>query len=463
MTLRWIWAIVLCLFLNFLGGTQETSIMKQSNSTPGHLLHFLMDGYEAKLRPVRDWKRTTVVHIDLAIMGILAVAEKEQLLTMYFISNQYWRDEFLQWKPKDFDDMTLISVPSETIWIPDIQIAQLVDPGISIGRSYVYIDNTGLVKYQRSQKQSFVCIFYIYFFPFDIHNCTLSFHSQLHTIEHVNLSAWKTENVMEDIFYHKGEWELSFMYPSYSLETDQGKDFALLSFNIIFKRKPVYYIVNLILPSMFLMILDIFGFYIPYQSGERISFKITLLLGYSVFLVVVANNLPASSHATPIIDTFFLGCLVLLGISLVESILVYQIVSNKYIPCKLPTWMKKLVLEKLSIVVRMSNSDWDIEVSEPLQEMSTATSGQLDKTADTTDPTSQSTDMMEMPRDVLEKILKEIILIRQYIRDERHQKTYMEWLLVGYILDKCLFWLYLFFLVIFIFSILICWSKHSLI
>ncbi|KAG8569222.1 hypothetical protein GDO81_014302 [Engystomops pustulosus] len=125
--------------------------------------------------------------------------------------------------------------------------------------------------------------------------------------------------------------------------------------------------------------------------------------------------------------------------------------------------MKKLVLEKLSIVVRMSNSDWDIEVSEPLQEMSTATSGQLDKTADTTDPTSQSTDMMEMPRDVLEKILKEIILIRQYIRDERHQKTYKEWLLVGYILDKCLFWLYLFFLVIFIFSILICWSKHTLI
>lgn len=49
------------------------SIIKQSNSTSMHLLHYLMDGYEARLRPVREWEKAITVHIDIDIYGILDV------------------------------------------------------------------------------------------------------------------------------------------------------------------------------------------------------------------------------------------------------------------------------------------------------------------------------------------------------------------------------------------------------
>lgn len=50
------------------------------------------------------------------------------------------------------------------------------------------------------------------------------------------------------------------------------------------------------------MIVDIVGFYLPPDSGERVSFKITLLLGYSVFLIIVSDTLPATAIGTPLIS-----------------------------------------------------------------------------------------------------------------------------------------------------------------
>lgn len=71
---------------------------------------------------------------------------------------------------------------------------------------------------------------------------------------------------------------------------------------IILKRKPLFYVVNVIFPSTILMIMDTIGFFIPPESGERISFKITLLLGYSVFLVIASETLPAIG--APLIGKF---------------------------------------------------------------------------------------------------------------------------------------------------------------
>lgn len=74
-----------------------------------------------------------------------------------------------------------------------------------------------------------------------------------------------------------------------------------MCFQVVIRRRPLFYTVNLLLPSIFLMVMDIVGFYLPPDSGERVSFKITLLLGYSVFLIIVSDTLPATAIGTPLI------------------------------------------------------------------------------------------------------------------------------------------------------------------
>lgn len=78
---------------------------------------------------------------------------------------------------------------------------------------------------------------------------------------------------------------------------------------MVIRRRPLFYTVNLLLPSIFLMVMDIVGFYLPPDSGERVSFKITLLLGYSVFLIIVSDTLPATAIGTPLIGDLDLSLL----------------------------------------------------------------------------------------------------------------------------------------------------------
>ncbi|XP_056397699.1 5-hydroxytryptamine receptor 3A-like [Hyla sarda] len=448
-------------------GTQETSNFQKSNSTEVRLLHSLMNGYEAKVRPVQDWKTVINVHVDITIYAILSVEEKNQLLTTYFVYNRYWKDEFLQWNPRDFDNMTIISIPKENIWVPDIMINEFVDSGKPLGHSFVYIKNTGLVKFQKTNRVSTMCMFHTYFFPFDAHNCTLSFRSQLHTTKHINMSIGRTaKDVKKELskFYNQGEWELVKVYSTYTLETDEDEEFAMLMFHIIFKRHPLYYVVNLIIPSILLMILDIIGFYLPIESGERITFKVTLLLGYSVFLIIVTDALPASAHTTPIIDSYFLVCMALFAISLMESIFIVRIVSKKNIKTKVPTWIKTLVLEKISILVCMKDKNWPIKTAQKFsdtpQDMETCSNDELTKYNENSDTATQTPAVTKKRTEILDSIFNEIVTIRQYIKHQNEERTSKEWLLVGYVLDKFLFWVYLITVMSYTVTMAICWSYH---
>lgn len=79
--------------------------------------------------------------------------------------------------------------------------------------------------------------------------------------------------------------------------------FSVSVLQVVIRRRPLFYTVSLLLPSIFLMVMDVVGFYLPPHSGERVSFKITLLLGYSVFLIIVSDTLPATAVGTPLIGT----------------------------------------------------------------------------------------------------------------------------------------------------------------
>ncbi|KAF7236935.1 5-hydroxytryptamine receptor 3A [Varanus komodoensis] len=101
---------------------------KVANSTKPalrQLSDYLLMNYRKGVRPVRNWRKTTNVAIDVMVYAILSVDEKNQVLTTYIWYRQHWIDEFLQWNPEDFDNITQLSVPTEAIWVPDILINEL--------------------------------------------------------------------------------------------------------------------------------------------------------------------------------------------------------------------------------------------------------------------------------------------------------------------------------------------------
>ena len=67
------------------------------------------------------------------------------------------------------------------------------------------------------------------------------------------------------------------------------------------RRKPLYYVMNIMLPCLMLSLLDLLVFCLPPESGEKVSLGITVLLSFSVFLLVIADNVPQTSETAPLL------------------------------------------------------------------------------------------------------------------------------------------------------------------
>ena len=64
-------------------------------------------------------------------------------------------------------------------------------------------------------------------------------------------------------------------------------------------RKPLYYYINILLPAVMLMAVTLGVYWLPEDSGEKISLAITLLLAFSVFQIVIMSSTPVNSDAVP--------------------------------------------------------------------------------------------------------------------------------------------------------------------
>ncbi|KAM9369973.1 5-hydroxytryptamine receptor 3A-like [Phaethornis superciliosus] len=389
------------------------------------------------------------------VYAILSVDEKNQVLTTYIWYRQHWTDEFLQWDPVRFDNLTQISLPAESIWVPDILINEFVDVGRSPRVPYVYVSHHGEVQNLKPIQVMTACSLDIYNFPFDVQNCSLTFTSWLHHIHDINLSLWRQPDLVKfdrSVFMNQGEWELLYVLTHFQeFRVKSSDSYAEMKFYVVIRRRPLFYTVSLLLPSIFLMIMDIMGFYLPPNSGERVSFKITLLLGYSVFLIIVSDTLPATAVGTPLIGIYFVVCMALLVISLTETILIVRLVHNQDLQPHVPHWVKHLLLERATVLLCIRDK-MKFSQSRPQ-------SSDVSRQVENTDSTAKNPYSCEEPREcevvggmrppgegspLAHGLLHEVTTIRQFLeKREEFRDVAREWLQVGYVLDILLFRAYL--------------------
>ncbi|XP_012663606.1 5-hydroxytryptamine receptor 3A isoform X3 [Otolemur garnettii] len=446
------------------------------NTTKPTLLRLsdhLLANYKKGVRPVWDWRKPTTVAIDVIVYAILSVDEKNQVLTTYIWYRQHWTDEFLQWNPKDFDNISKLSIPTDSIWVPDILINEFVDVGKSPNIPYVYVRHHGEVQNYKPLQVVTACSLDIYNFPFDVQNCSLTFTSWLHTIQDINISLWRSpEKVKSDksVFMNQGEWELLGVLTQFQeFSIDGSIYYAEMKFYVVIRRRPLFYVVSLLLPSIFLMVMDIMGFYLPPDSGERVSFKITLLLGYSVFLIIVSDTLPATAIGTPLIGIYFVVCMALLVISLAETIFIVRLVHKQDLQQPLPAWLRRLVLERIA---------WLLCLGEQTTSRRAPTTCQASKADDCSATENHcghlggSLDLEKNPRGkcspapppqeaslAVTGLLQELSSIRRFLekRDEIREVA-RDWLQVGSVLDKLLFRIYLLVVLAYSVTLVMLWS-----
>ncbi|XP_062995588.1 5-hydroxytryptamine receptor 3B [Elgaria multicarinata webbii] len=445
-----------CSLSQFEEGSSAAATQRPKNSTLHRLTRRLLKNYKKGVRPVRNWAEATTVYLDLSIHAVLDVDGQNQKLTTSISYRQFWRDEYLIWNSSGYDGIQEISLPISSIWVPDIIIGESVDASRSPDIPFVYLNATGMIRNYKPMQVVSACSLEMYAFPFDTQNCSLTFNSALHTVQDVDLAFRRSDEGIKSeqkLFLNDGEWELvSVLCERIILQTQSGS-FAQIRFHVVICRRPLLYVVSLVVPSIILIAVDLASFYLPLNSATRITFKTSVLVGYTLFKVNMSDELPTTGTGTPLISVFFTICMALLVLSLSKSILLIKFLHLG----------EDHIREKLFTSCSCKSTD---EHGGGHSKVSRSTGGKGNDVAEITwtrEDAGLKDHQVGTTTLLMEKILRELLPVSSHLRAlDGAAKAGGDWLALSDKLDKLLFCIYLLVLAIYGVTMGSLWMAWSL-
>ena len=233
----------------------------------------------------------------------------------------------------NFANVKKLSVPEEVLqWTPDIRVLSSSNGNeyiLSKGKR-VQITPDGTITWFPTGRLTTVCKIYLRLFPFDTQICDLHIESwtyQTHQMElippkhpaflrlrrgFIENSIWTI--VSNDTIHGRKKWSDDFC-------------FTFVVFRLVLKRKPLYQIIYIVLPSMIIGASETVVFYLPYDDTTRVEISVTCLLAYVVFQSMIIQSIPKSIGSIPLLSLFidlqmaYIGLIAIIGDAIVFSII----------------------------------------------------------------------------------------------------------------------------------------------
>ncbi|CAB1441582.1 unnamed protein product [Pleuronectes platessa] len=307
--------VVFFVFIFLTGGTSSEKVCNYHEVL--EYLNLTKDNSLYKLtRPVLDHTHHTTIHLDVLLYAILAVE---------------WNNEFISWDPAQFCGITGISVPKDMLWRPDLFIYEMIQKDDSNQNPYLYVDHKGTVTYEEDINVVSTCRMDVHKFPFDTQSCNISIGSAINCIGEIRLApssnSSRATKFSHEVLKTQGEWEFLHLSVSNNILTFDNRSFEQLVYTFTIKRRPLLHVINFLLPILFFLSLDLASFFISDHRGEKLGFKVTVLLAISVLLLILNDILPSMSNRTPLIATYCIVIFALMLLSLLETILIIYLME----------------------------------------------------------------------------------------------------------------------------------------
>uniref|UniRef100_A0A1I8JFT5 Neuronal acetylcholine receptor subunit alpha-7 n=1 Tax=Macrostomum lignano TaxID=282301 RepID=A0A1I8JFT5_9PLAT len=275
-----------------------------------------------------------------------------------------WVDYHFKWDPAEYGQVTKINIDPKRVWKPDILLYNSADEKFDATYpTNVVIEHTGLMTYIPPGMFRSTCKIDITWFPFDTQVCKLKFGSWTYDGGTVDLrfkcsneSLVTIEQRLNDplncsvngagdtsTYIPSGEWNLEEIpgIRHSNLYDCCTYPFIDLEFFMKIRRRKLYYIFNLIAPCSFLACLALLSFIIPPDAGEKVSFGVTILLSLTVFLMMVAEAMPPTSDAVPVIGMYFACTMIMCSLSVVFTVIVLNYHHRDAESHPVPNWQQQ--------------------------------------------------------------------------------------------------------------------------
>ncbi|NWI63648.1 5HT3A protein, partial [Todus mexicanus] len=220
---------------------------------------------------------------------------------------QEWENTFVTWDPQDFCNISRVILPMDAYWYPPIFILERVSGHHSTSLESVVVMHNGSFNFTQTFQATLTCSLMIFKFPFDTQTCNLSIASFLYPATDLIMMTRRTPaemmNDSHSFFLTDGEWKFTNLSIVRYFEELNEENFCVVTYMISLERRPTLYILNLILPTCALYLLDMAVLFGPSSLEEKINLQIAIILGSSMLAVILNDILPTSSNKPPMIGT----------------------------------------------------------------------------------------------------------------------------------------------------------------
>lgn len=272
------------------------------------LVSKLLKNYDKRVRPSLNSSEAVNVTFGLALAQIIDVDERNQILTTNCWLNQVWLDVNLRWDPDKYNGIKVIRIPFTDVWKPDILLYNNADVTsyFSSLSSNVIVTSEGNVTWLSMVIFKSSCGIDVRYFPFDEQNCSMQFASWTYDGFQLQLRMNSEEGDISN-YIRSSEWILIKLHVEWNLVYYSCciEPYPDITYYIQIRRRPLFYVFNMILPCILITLVALLGFYIPSDSGEKVTMGITTLLSMTVFMMLVAENMPPTSDVLPLIGIYY--------------------------------------------------------------------------------------------------------------------------------------------------------------
>lgn len=130
-----------------------------------------------------------------------------------------------------------------------------------------------------------------------------------------------------------------------------------IMFNITLRRRTLFYSLNLIMPCLSISLLTVLVFYLPSDSGEKITLSISILLALTVFFLLLSDINPPTSFVIPLIGKYLLFTMIVVTMSIFLTVYTLGIHFRKPTTHKMKPWVKRVFAEILPRILLMKRPD----------------------------------------------------------------------------------------------------------
>ncbi|XP_029365133.1 5-hydroxytryptamine receptor 3A-like isoform X2 [Echeneis naucrates] len=248
----------------------------------------------------------------------LSVNTKSLRLVSRLQATMAWVDPNLKWENPS--NVTQVILPVDKIWTPDLQIKNGIVTTVEHNSKDLLVYRNGTVKHTVVIITEVNCEINLFNYPFAADECPILFH----TLADDGCGTYLDLGDLTVVDSNHGDWETVNVVYSY-------ESYIIRSIFVGLKNRAGNPFITLLLPSILIVLADAVSFALPLGGGERNCFKVTLVLSFTMFLVILNNQLPGDSKCSPVIRIHFCICLVLLVLSMLVSLVLTRLAKDGYL------------------------------------------------------------------------------------------------------------------------------------